>query len=81
MNYRLSKHWLSKGLLRSIRTKTKLYKQHLTKQSPHNEIRYKNYKNKLNCTYYEKKIDASKSNAKATWRVQNEIIKKKEESV
>ena len=82
-NYRLSKPWLSKGLLRSIGTKNKSYKQHLTNQSPHYETRYKNYKNKLNHslriakrTYYEKKIDASKSSAKATWRVLNEMIKK-----
>ena len=79
----MSKPWLLKGLLRSIRTKNKLYKQHLTNQSPHYETCYKNYKNKLNHslriakrTYYEKKIDASKSSAKATWRVLNEIIKK-----
>ena len=31
-------------------------------------------------TYYEKKIDASKSNAKATWRVLNEIIKTKKKA-
>ena len=87
MNFRLSKHWLSKGLLKSIRTKNKLYKQYLTNQSSHYEIRYKNYKNKLNHslriaerTYYEKKIDASKSNAKATWRVLNEIIKTKKKA-
>ena len=47
-NYRLSKPWLSKGLLKSIRTKNKLYGQYLTNQSSHCEIRYKNYKNKLN---------------------------------
>ena len=87
-NYRLSKPWLSKGLLKSIRTKNKLYRQYLTNQSSHHETRYKNYKNKLNHSlripkriYYEKKIDASKSNAKATWRVLNEIIKTKKESV
>ena len=60
------KPWLSKGLLKSIRTKNKLYKQYLTNRSPHYEIRYKNYNNKLNHslriakrTYYEKKVDAS----------------------
>ena len=47
-NYRLRKPWLSKGLLKSIRTKNKLYRQYLTNQSLHYEIRYKNYKNKLN---------------------------------
>ena len=31
-------------------------------------------------TYHEKKIDASKSNAKATWRVLNEIIKTKKKA-
>ena len=30
--------------------------------------------------YYEKKIDASKSNAKASWRVLNEIIKTKKKA-
>lgn len=86
-NYRLSKPWLSKGLLKSIRTKNKLYRQYLSNQSSHYETRYKNYKNKLNHSlriakriYYEKKIDASKSNAKATWRVVNEIIKTKKKA-
>ena len=86
-NYRLRKLWLSKGLLKSIRTKNKLYRQYLTNQSLHYEIRYKNYKNKLNHSlriakriYYEKKIDASKSNAKATWRVLNEISKTKKKA-
>ena len=71
MNFRLSKPWLSKRLLKSIRTKNKLYKQYLTNQSLHYEIRHKNNKNKLNHSlriakraYYENKIDASKSNWK-----------------
>ena len=83
----MRKPWLSKGLLKSIRTKNKLYRQYLTNQSLHYEIRCKNYKNKLNHSlriakriYYEKKIDASKSNAKATWRVLNEIIKTKKKA-
>ena len=82
-NYRLSKPWLSKGLLESIRTKNKLYRQYLTNQSSHYELVIKitktnriTHKELLNV--YEKKIDASKSNAKATWRVLNEIIKTKE---
>ena len=86
-NYRLSKPWLSKGFLKSIRTKNKLYRQCLTNQSSHYETRYKNDKNKLNHSlrianriYYEKKIDASKSNAKATWRFLNEIIKTKKKA-
>ena len=86
-NYRLSKPWLSKGLLKSIRTKNKLYRQYLSNQSSHYETRYKNYKNKLNHLlriakriYCEKKIDASKPNAKATWRVLNEIINTKKKA-
>ena len=86
-NYRLSKPWLSKGLLKSIRTKNKLYKQYLSNQSPLYETGYKKYKNKLNHSlriakrlYYEKKIDAVKSNAKATWKVLNEIIKTKKKA-
>ena len=86
-NYRLSKPWLSKGLLKSIRTKNKLYSQYLTNQSSQYEILYRNYKNKLNHSlrtakriYYEKKIDASISKPKATWRVLNEIIKTKKKA-
>ena len=66
-NDRLSKPWLSKELLKSRRTKNKLYSRYLANQSSHYEISYKNYKNKLNHSlriakriYYEKKIDASK---------------------
>ena len=47
----------------------------------------KKYKHKLNHSlriakriYYGKKIDASKSNGKATWRVLNEIIKTKKKA-
>ena len=40
--------WITKGLVKSINTKNKLYKQYL--QSPSNErsIEFKTYRNKLN---------------------------------
>ena len=70
-NCSLSKPWLSKGLLKSIRKKNILYKQFQCKPSPHREKRYKEYRNKLTCYLrnakrmcYEKKLEECKSNMK-----------------
>lgn len=80
----IKKPWLSKGLLKSIRRKNKLYKQYLNTPSYVNEVSYKNYKNKLNHSlrnakriYYEKQIEYAKSNAKNTWKILNEVINRK----
>lgn len=79
-----NKPWLSKGLLKSINRKNKLYKKYLSSPNPNSESCYKNYKNKLNHSlriakrlYYEKKLIDSKSNIKNTWKILNEIINKK----
>ena len=78
---RLSKPWISLGLLKSIKKKNKLYKQYLSNTSNHSEVYYKRYKNKLihslrvaKRLYYDKKLEESKSNVKATWRLLNEVI-------
>ena len=44
----LSKPWLSKGLLKSIRRKNRLYKRYLNTPNDVNQASYKKYKNKLN---------------------------------
>ena len=65
-------------LLKSIKTKNKLYKKHLQVPKVDNASLYKRYKNKLNHTlrlakrrYYEKKLEDAKSNTLTltlTWK-------------
>ena len=50
--YLSHKPWLSKGILKSIRSKNKLYKKYLKNPSTDNETAYKTYKNKLNVYFY-----------------------------
>ena len=78
---------MAQGLLRSIKRKNKLYRQYLLNPSAQNESFYKHYKNKLNHSlriakrlYYEKKLDATKSNIRGTWRILNEIVKNKKKT-
>ena len=86
--YLSHKPWLSKGLLKSLRSKNQLYKQFLRNPSVANEAHYKNYKNKLNYSlriakksFYEKKLNEVKSNTRATWRLLNEILNRKTSKV
>ena len=83
-HHRIDKPWLSRGLLRSIKRKNKLYKQYLNDPSLLNETHYKRYKNRLNHSlriakslYYTKRLESVKSNIKATWRILNEVMNKK----
>ena len=76
--------WISQGLLKSIKHKNKLYKRYLSNPSPQKELIYKTYKNKLNHSlriakrlYYDKKLNESKSNMRATWRLLNEVLNNK----
>jgi hypothetical protein len=44
----ISKQWLSKGLLKSVKMKNRLYKKYLSNPTLEHEMTYKRYKNKLN---------------------------------
>ena len=75
--------WITKGLLKSINKKNKLYKYYL--QSPTSEKlrKFKTYKNKLNMLihkskrmFFFKKIEKSKNDMKKTWNAINDIIGK-----
>jgi hypothetical protein len=46
--YGFRKPWLSKGLLKSIKRKNKLFKKYLSIPCPINENVYKKFRNKLN---------------------------------
>ena len=63
----ISKPWLSKGLLKSVKLKNRLYKKYLSNPTIENEMTYKRYKNKLNHSvriakslHYAKEIRACK---------------------
>ena len=64
--------------------KNKIYKLYLSNPSPQKELIYKTYKNKLNHSlriakrlYYDKKLNESKSDMRATWRLLNEVLNNK----
>ena len=81
------KPWLSKGLLKAVRQKNRLYKRYLNSPSVNNNLKYKRFKNKLNHSiriakrlYYEQQLDRNKSNCKKTWNILNEIINKRNQT-
>ena len=83
-NNGLTKPWISKALLKSIKMKNILYRRFLSNPTSTREISYKNYKNKLSSTlcaakrnYFEKKFEEYKSNMTSTWRLLNEVINKR----
>ena len=83
-HYDLTKPWISKALLKSIKKKNILYRRFLSNPTSTREISYKNYKNKLSSTlrvakrnYFDKKFEECKSNMKSTWRLLNEVINKR----
>ena len=75
--------WITKGLLKSINTKNKLYRQYIQCSSEDNKIKFKTFRNKLNnlirkCKreYYHKKFDSVKNDIKQTWKTINDVIGK-----
>ena len=75
--------WITKGLLKSINKKNKLYKVYLRSPTNGNLQKFKAYRNKLNMlirkskrNYFFMKFEKSKNNMKETWREINTIIGK-----
>ena len=76
--------WLTTGILKSIKTKSRLYKLFLRKPSHERESNYKSFRNKLTClvriarkNYYDNKLDKAKANLKQTWKILNEVINRR----
>ena len=74
----LAKPWLSKGLIKSIKTKQKLYRSHFLSKDPTKISRYKTYSNVLNKLktktkkeYYTQQFQLCKDNLKSTWKGQS----------
>ena len=75
--------WITKGLLKSINKKNKLYKQYMKSPTVVNFQKFKSFKNKLNMLtrkskrmYLYSKFEKSKNNMKETWKEINCIIGK-----
>ena len=75
--------WISKGLLKSINTKNKLYKKYIMKPCEKSKNRFKKYRNKLNALikkskkdYYDGRFNTFKNDMRKTWQTINNIIGK-----
>ena len=78
-----TKPWITNGILKSIKTKHKLYKTHFLSNNPIKVTEYKKYANKLNwlkniCknTYFSQHFDLCKSNLKASWKLIGMLVKR-----
>ena len=76
-----SKPWLTKGLLKSIKTKSTLFYQCFKQQKTHLLAKYKSYLNKLTKLkliakkkYYFDELSRHKNNLTQQWKLINEII-------
>ena len=79
-----NKPWISKGLLISIRHKTRLYKKYLNRPNDHNKLNYKRYRNKLTklirtCErdYYRRMLQENKQSVKNIWKIYGNIMNSK----
>ena len=73
--------WITKGLLKSINNKNKLYKQYIYSSSEKGLQKFKTYKNRLNMLirkakrkYFFLKFERSKNNMKQTWNTINSVL-------
>ena len=73
--------WITKGLLKSINTKNKLYKQYLSCPNDSNRQKFKTFRNKLHSlirkskrSYYFRKFNHVKNNMRQTWKTINNVI-------
>jgi hypothetical protein len=79
--------WITKGLLKSINHKNKLYKSFLKHRTAVKQEIYKTYRNKLNSlirkakrSYFTNKLNNYKNNMRSTWKVLKNILNKNKTS-
>ena len=73
--------WITRGLLKSINTKNKLYKEFINNPTQQRTHKFKTYRNKLHGLirkskrdYMHKRFEQIKGNMKKTWNMINTII-------
>ena len=82
------KSWLTGSLLKSIRTKNKMYSRlHKTTENLELTEEFKTYRNTLNCilclakrNYYHQVLNANKGDSKKVWNIVNELTYNKKRS-
>ena len=79
--------WITKGLLKSMQTRNRLYKLHLRNPTDTNLNTYKIYRNKLTKLirtsrrlHFSNRIEKANANTNATWKIIKDILGKKTES-
>lgn len=79
-----NKPWITKGILKSIKQKQKMYKTHFHSNDIKKIEQYKKYSNKLNHLknqskkeYFNRRFSACKNNLKSTWKLIGTLIKRK----
>ena len=85
MNYNTIRNsWITRGIIRTIKRKNKLYRAKLKNPTPKYTKKFRHYRNKLNHlirftkkNYYKSKLDKAQGDMRATWRIINEILNKK----
>ena len=75
--------WISRGLMKSSKTKEKLCKKFIKNPTKNNEQNYKKYRNKLNHliriakkNYYCEKFSQAQNDIKSTWNTINQLLDK-----
>ena len=78
-----TKPWITNGILKSIKTKQKMYHTHFHSNNINKVIQYKKYSNKLNkikqkskISYYNTQFTKYKTNLKATWKLIGTLIQR-----
>ena len=73
--------WITKGLLKSITTKNRLFHQYYKQQKTHLILKYKSYRNTLTKlkdiakkAYYQNELYSHKTNMSKQWEIINEIV-------
>ena len=73
--------WLTRGLLKSIQIKNKMYNNFRKKRDTSQNHRYKIYRNLLNrlikqekVDYYHNVLNDNKNNSKKVWNIVNELV-------
>ena len=86
-NKQLNKLWITNGILKSIKTKQKMYKAHFLSNDMVKIKQYKTYANRLNRIknyskniYLCKQFEKCKSNLKSTWKLIGTLIKRNTKS-
>ena len=77
----INKPWISRGILKSIKTKQKLYLSHFVNDNSELKQLYKKYANKLTEVkfaakklYYQNKLETSKNNTAEVWHIIKSLL-------